>query len=67
MTKIVYDPRLEGADGMCWVVLDKATELGRFFNMARAAHAFPAATIDRSSFADFVEDLMKLAAVKGFA
>jgi hypothetical protein len=67
MTKIVYDPRLEGADGMCWVVMDKATELGRFFNMARAAHAFPAALIDKSSFADFVEATVQLAAVKGFA
>jgi hypothetical protein len=67
MTKIVYDPRLEGADGMCWVVMDKATELGRFFNMARAAHAFPAALIDKGSFADFVEATVQLAAVKGFA
>jgi hypothetical protein len=65
MFKIIYDPRLDGGIGLCWVVMDRATELGRFFNMARAARNFPNACIDGQSFGNFLDDQAKIAEQKG--
>ena len=52
---------------MCWVVMDRATELGRFFNMARAFRAFPGAALDERSFANFMSEQLHIAAQKGRA